>query len=136
MSVRPWLAALLLPMISCFALLLPSPVTIYVDCSAGSDSFGHATASSPLASPTAARDRIRSLQPLTADVTVIITGTCVPTNADGSLNFSLPVLSLAAEDSAPEGFSISYTSSSAVLMGGMPLDSWQPYKGQRFMVLV
>lgn len=139
MSARLWSAALLLPLVSCFALLLPAPrgpVTIYVDCSGGSDSLGDGTASSPLASPTAARDYIRSLQPLAADVTVSIAGTCVPTNPDGALNFSQPVLSLSAADSAPEGFAISYTSSSAVFMGGIALDSWQPYKGQGFTVLV
>ena len=94
MSARVWSAALLLPLVSCFALLLPSPrgpVTIYVDCSGGSDSLGDGTASSPLASPTAARDYIRSLQPLAADVTVRMPAPAtVPTNPDGALNFSQP----------------------------------------------
>lgn len=123
---------LLLHVVAALALPMPahhSPPTIYVDCSRGSDIFGDGSASSPLSSPNAARDLIRSLQPLTSDVTVSITGTCFPCNPDGSHNFSLPLLSLSSSDSAPQGVSIAYAASSAVFMGGIPLDAWQPYKG-------
>ena len=107
------------------------PLTIFVDCDRGSDAAGDGSAQDPLASPTAARDRIRSLQPLACDVIVSISGTCSPCNPDGSLNLTLPVLALSSSDSAPEGRSISYTSATAVpmLMGGVKLDSWLPYKG-------
>jgi hypothetical protein len=128
--------ALFLPVVASFALLLPAlrdPLIIYVDCTTGKD-FGDGSLASPLPSPTAARNYIRSLQPLTSDVTVSITGTCIPSNPDASHNFSLPLLSLSAVDSAPQGFTITYTSSSAVFMGGVPLDDWQPYKGNGFGV--
>jgi hypothetical protein len=123
---------LLLHVVAALALPLPAhhaPPTIYVDCSHGSNTSGDGSSSSPLSSPNAARDLIRSLQPLTSDVTVSITGTCFPCNPDGSHNFSLPLLSLSPSDSAPQGVSITYAASSAVFMGGVPIDAWQPYKG-------
>ena len=140
MTVRtsPFALLLLLLLLAGTALALPlsnpsspTPLTIFVDCDSGSDAAGNGSAQDPLASPTAARDRIRSLQPLASDVIVSISGTCSPCNPDGSLNLSLPVLALSSSDSAPDGRSISYTSATAVpvLMGGVKLDSWLPYKG-------
>jgi hypothetical protein len=141
--------ALLLPFAAAFTLLTPAAdalLTIYVDCSAGSDTRGDGSASAPLASPSAARDYIRKLQPLAYDIVVSINGTCVPSNPDGTHNFSLPVLTLSAEDSAPEGRSVTYlplcdlrsssphtlprySASTAMFMGGVPLDHWTPYQG-------
>ena len=139
MTVRTWpFALLLLLLLAGTALALPLsnpssplPLPLFVDCDSGSDAAGDGSAQDPLASPTAARDRIRSLQPLASDVIVSISGTCSPCNPDGSLNLSLPVLALSSSDSAPNGRSISYTSAAAVpvLMGGVKLDSWLPYKG-------
>jgi hypothetical protein len=65
------LLLLLLHVVAALALPPPAhaPPTIYVDCSHGSNIFGDGSASSPLSSPNAARDLIRSLQPLTSDVT-------------------------------------------------------------------
>jgi hypothetical protein len=143
--------ALLPHFAAAIALVTPAadaPLTLHVDCSGGSDVLGDGSASAPLASPSAARDVIRSLQPLASDVVVVITGTCVPSNPDGSHNFSLPVLTLSAVDSAPQGRSVTYvtalpavffcnilrryTASAAVFMGGIPLDDWQTYQGQGF----
>lgn len=124
--------ALLPHFAAAIALVTPAadaPLTLHVDCSGGSDVLGDGSASAPLASPSAARDVIRSLQPLASDVVVVITGTCVPSNPDGSHNFSLPVLTLSAVDSAPQGRSVTYTASAAVFMGGIPLDDWQTYQG-------
>jgi hypothetical protein len=130
--------ALLLLFSSSLALAPPTPhdpLTIHVDCSSGNDLLGDGSSSSPLASPTAARNYIRSLQPLTQDIIVAISGTCTPSNPDASLNFTLPVLQLSWVDSAPPGLSITYTvSPSAVFMGGVPLEDWQPYKGKGFAV--
>ena len=131
MLARVCAVLLLLPLVAAVVLLpdTHAALTIHVDCSAGSDVSGDGSAAAPLASPSAARDYIRTLQPLTSDVDVSITGTCVPSNPDGSHNFSLPVLSLSAVDSAPDGRRVTYSSSSAVFMGGVPLDDWQTYQG-------
>ena len=103
-------------------------ITISVDCDTGSDN-GDGSPAAPFATVRRARDEVRARQPLTADVTVSVTGSCTPRGADGLVDFSQTLLSLdPALDSGNANAVITYAGQEgASLLGGasVPPIAWR-----------
>ena len=97
--------------------------TVFVNCEAGSDDADGSRAR-PFRTPMRARDLVRAIHPFAAaPIEVDIFGDCYPRNANGDLDFSLPVLELEAGiDSGSQRAPIAYTGSKrSRLLSGMPI---------------
>ena len=113
-----------------------SPATISVDCAAGSDS-GDGTPAKPFLSLSRARDAVRALQPLSAPLSVLVAGDCVPRAADGSVDLAQrAVLELdPAQDSGSAAAPITWTAApnvtARVIAGAIvPPSAWKPTPGK------
>jgi len=113
--------------------------TVTVNCDSGSDASGDGSSAKPFRTLMRARDAVRALQPLPGPVSVqVVAGTtCFPRDADGSLNFSAPVLTLAPEDSGTATALVTWTSTDPSapaprLQAGMPIPAalWAPTPGR------
>jgi len=131
-----WVAvAVLATLASACAVAAGAPLALFVNCNSGSDA-NNGTATSPFLTPNHARDVLRAQPSLPNGAVVTVEGVCVPRDATGAVDYSLPVLSLGPADSgAGPDAPVVWTAGPAggTLSGGaaIPAGAWKPVRASR-----